>query len=142
MAVEKEKTGFSCCDRSMGPDSTHNNSVKSCSGRDHPSQLPLLKLLQEGASYLKVRSAGVYVFERLHQGPVKLLHQVDANDTTGSTLASNRVNQDAVKLVSSFIDEVLNLVGHLIIIIKKKLPIVIKPVKRQVFNTNGRPLIL
>lgn len=105
-------------------------------------ELPLLQLLQEGASDLEVRPARVDVLEGLHERPVVLLHEVDANDAASAALAPDRVDEDAVELVGSLVDEILDLVRNLVIVVEEELAVVIKPVEGQVFDTDGSPLIL
>ena len=104
--------------------------------------LPLLQLLQERASDLQIRPPRIDELKCFHHWPVKLLHQVDADDATGATLSSDWVHKNSIVLISCLVDEVLNLVCHLVIFIKEELTIVIQPVERQILDPNRGPLVL
>ena len=90
-----------------------------------PSHLPLLQLLQEWASDLQIWPSWVDELERLHHWPIELLHQVDAYDAAGAALTTDWVHQDAIVLICSLVDEVLDLVSDLIVVIEQKLSVVI-----------------
>ena len=52
------------------------------------------------------------------------------------------MDKNAILLIGCLFDEVKYLYCNLIIVIKQKLPIVVKPVESQVFDTNLGPLVL
>ena len=86
-----------------------------------PSYLPLLELLQEAATKLKVRPARVDVLQGFEQRPVVLLHEVHANDTRCSALAPYRMDQHTIVLLGRFLDEVMDLLQ----LVPLQLPVII-----------------
>lgn len=107
-----------------------------------PAHLPLHELLEEAAPQFKVRPPRVNKLKSFEEGPVVLLHQVDANDTTCAILTSDRVDKDAIEIFRCLVDEIKYFLSHLVILIEKKLPILVKPVEGEIFYTDRGPLVL
>ena len=52
------------------------------------------------------------------------------------------MNQDTILLIGRLVDEIEDLNSDLVVIIKQELPVIIKPVEGQVFDTDLGPLVL
>ena len=52
------------------------------------------------------------------------------------------MHKDAIVVLCRLINEILNFIGNLITLIKQQLPVVVEPVKGEVFDTHRSPLIL
>lgn len=106
------------------------------------SVFKVTELLNKVNSDFQVRSPGVHELKCLEQGPSVLAHKVGGKNTRSSALTPHRVDQHALSLFCSHIDEVKDLIGNPILDVKKNLVFVILPVERQVHDTYVFPKVL